>query len=191
MKTAPSSAKTNGIQWMVARSPCASAVPTSTGVTAAASVFGRAARSQGVIAVPQKSPASPPARRRDAAGPAGEDASVPSRYVDAIRQTPSRESRELLEVRLPLIHICVPPFLRLLGQVIEQGGVAAEIEQSELAVAVGVHGRFQKAQRHRRKGQHLAAPFQRLAFQLVQRDDGVDESHIERLLRVVLAAEEP
>src|SRR5437588_12911090 len=123
MKTAPRSANTNGGQWIVAGSPCASAVPTSTGVTAAASVFGRAARSQGVMAVP-------PMRRRDAAGPAGEDASVPSGYVDAIRQTPSRESRELLEIGLPLFHICVPPFLRLLGQVVKQGRVAAEVEEA-------------------------------------------------------------
>src|SRR5438270_11278749 len=99
MKTAPSSANANGGQWIVARSPCASAVPTSTGVTAAASVFGRAARSQGVIGVPQKPSAKPPARPCES-------------------NRPSRESRELLEIGLPLFHICVPPFLRLLGQVI-------------------------------------------------------------------------
>src|SRR3954449_5911617 len=133
MKTAPSSAKKNGGQstfaWMQA-----SAVPTSTGVTAAASVFGRAARSHGVMGVPE-------------------------------RRCTSRKSRELLEIRLPLLHVCVAPFLRFLGQVIKQRRVAAEIEEAELSVTVRVHRRFQKPQRHGRKRQHLAAPFQRFRFE--------------------------
>src|SRR4051812_30775431 len=160
MKTAPRSAKTNDGQ-STFESMQASAVPTSTGVTAAASVFGRAARSQGFMAAPPE------------------------------RMCVSRKSRELLEIRLPLLHVCVASFLRFLGEVVEQRRVAAEIEEAELAVAVGVHRGFQETQRHRSERQHLAAPFQRLLFELRQRDDGVDETHIERLLRVVLAAEEP
>ena len=42
-----------------------------------------------------------------------------------------------------------------------------------------------------REGQHLAAPGDRLALEVGERDDGVDQAHLERLLGVVEAAEEP
>ena len=55
----------------------------------------------------------------------------------------------------------------------------------------GVEARLQQPQRERRQLEHLAAPLDRLHLELLERDDGVDEAHLERLLRVVLAAEEP
>src|SRR5438067_2265751 len=68
----------------------------------------------------------------------------------------SRKPRKLLVVRLPLLDIRVPPLLRLLGHVIEERRVAGEIEQADLAVAVGVHRKLHRSERHRRKLEHLA-----------------------------------
>src|ERR1043166_5778936 len=105
--------------------------------------------------------------------------------------TTSREPRELLVVRLPLLDVRVPTLLRLFAEVIEERRVAAEVEEADLAVAVGVHRSLQEAQRHRREREHLAAPLERLRLELGQRNDRVDEPHVERLLRVILTAEEP
>ena len=55
----------------------------------------------------------------------------------------------------------------------------------------GVEARLQQAQRERRQREHLVAPGDGLVLERVERHDGVDEPHVERLLRVVLAAEEP
>src|SRR4051812_1794636 len=187
MKTAPRSANTNDGQWIVDRSTNASDVPTSTGVTAAASVFGRAARSQGFTAA-----------LRAAFSVVGYRLSEAFRQRAKRKQPTTDNTRsgswkpwKLLEIGLPLFHVRVPPFLRFLGQVVEQRGVAAEVEEAELAVAVGVHCGFEETQRHRGEGEHLAAPFQRLFLELCERHDRVDEAHFQRLLRVVLAAEEP
>ena len=59
------------------------------------------------------------------------------------------------------------------------------------AVLGGVEAGLQQPQRERRELEHLAAPAHRLLLELLERDDGVHEAHLERLLRVVLAAEEP
>src|SRR5581483_1780469 len=116
----------------------------------------------------------------------------PTAFSDELRGSRrSRESRELLEVRLSLFDVGVAPFLRFLAQVIEQRCIAAEVEQSDLAIAIGVHRRLEEPQRHRRQRQHLAAPLERLFLQLRERDDRIDETHLECLLRIVLAAEEP
>ena len=40
-------------------------------------------------------------------------------------------------------------------------------------------------------GEHLAAPLDSLGLQFRERDDGVHQAHVERLLRIVLAAEKP
>jgi hypothetical protein len=39
--------------------------------------------------------------------------------------------------------------------------------------------------------QHFATPAHGLFFQIRQRDHGVDQPHIQRLLRIVLTAQEP
>src|ERR1051325_2522207 len=105
--------------------------------------------------------------------------------------TDSWKARVFVEARLPLLHVRVALFLRLLRQVVEERGVAGEVEETDLPVAVGVHRRLQAPQRHRREGEHLPAPLHRLRFELIERHDGVDEAHVQRLLGVVLPAEEP
>src|SRR5439155_23056915 len=53
----------------------------------------------------------------------------------------SREPRKLLVIRLALFHVGVPPLLPLFRHVIKESGVAGEVEQADLPVAVGVHRR--------------------------------------------------
>ena len=66
-----------------------------------------------------------------------------------------------------------------------------ELLDARETVLGGVEARLQQAQRERRELQHLAAPAHGLLLQLLERDDRVHQPHLERLLRVVLAAEEP
>src|ERR1700741_4189245 len=103
----------------------------------------------------------------------------------------SRKSLELAEIRFALLDERVAAFLGLFRQVIEERRAAAEIQQADLAVAISVHSRLEKTQRHRRQRQHLAAPLQRLFLEALQRHDRIDQSHFQRLLRVVLTAGEP
>ena len=58
-------------------------------------------------------------------------------------------------------------------------------------ILVGVEARLHHPQRERRHLQHLPAPADRLGFELRQRDDGVDQPHLQRLLSVVLATQKP
>ena len=50
---------------------------------------------------------------------------------------------------------------------------------------------FSRRSESGRERVHLAAPRDRLALELVERDDGVDEPHLQRLAGVVEAAQEP
>src|SRR3954447_8199481 len=145
--------------------PAAAAVPTSTGTIAAGSVRGRA-----------------PSTQRFMSGP---------RSCARARAATSRSSREAREVGRALLLVRVATLLRLLRHVEEQVGVVRQLLHAGEAVLLGVERRLQQPQRERREAQHLAAPVERLLLQPVQRDHGVDETHIERLLRVVLPAEEP
>ena len=81
--------------------------------------------------------------------------------------------------------------MRFLAHVEEQGGITGELLDAGESVVGGVHRRLDHAQRQRRHREHLATPFDRRLFELGQRDNGVDESHVERFLGVVLTAEEP
>src|SRR4051812_25647400 len=141
----------------------ASEVPTSTGATAAGSVRGRAATSH---------------RRRALPGP------------DA-RRAGSGALRELVELGLALLGVGSASLPRLVGAVEEEVGVVRELLEAGQPVLRGVEARLHEAQREGGEGEHLAAPPDRLHLELLERDDGVDEPHVERLLRVVLAAEEP
>src|SRR5438067_6197205 len=127
-------------------------------------------------ATSRPAPARPPRRASSGARPGPRD---------------SWDARKLVEAGLPLFHVRVASLLRLLRHVIEEGGVAGEVEEADLSVAVCVHRRLHAAQRHRREREHLPAPLQRLLLEPLERHDGVDEAHVEGLLGVVLPAEEP
>ena len=66
-----------------------------------------------------------------------------------------------------------------------------ELLDARVAVLVGVEARLDEAQGEGGEGEHLAAPPDGLGLQLRQRHDRVDEPHLERLPRVVLAAQQP
>src|SRR3954462_5117486 len=103
----------------------------------------------------------------------------------------SRALRELAEVGLALLAVGVTALLRLLGHVEEEVRVVRELLDAGEAVLGRVEAGLQQAQRERRELEHLAAPLHRLLLEPPQRDDRVDEPHLERLPCVVLAAEEP
>src|SRR5579859_2772277 len=137
MNTAPNSAHPNAIQWIGIGPPYASAVPTSTGATAADSVLGRAARSQEFIV--RRSPFA--VRRAEDLGE--------RRTANCDRSL--RKSRKLLEVRLALLDVRVAPFLSLFRHVEQQRCVPCEIEKADLSVAIGVHRALDEADCHRRQ----------------------------------------
>src|SRR5215472_5617488 len=102
----------------------------------------------------------------------------------------SREPAELLELGRTFFEKCLLPLLPFLGEIEEQGGIARELLEARLAIAIRVEGGLEAAQRHGAELQHLATPSHRLHLELGQRDHGIDETHFQRLLRVVLAAQE-
>src|SRR5579871_176758 len=104
---------------------------------------------------------------------------------------PSRQASKLGEVRFSLLEVGVLPFLRFLGEVVEQGCVAGQVEKSELAVAIRVEGRLEAPQRQRRVLEHFAAPLQGFLLEVGEGNDGIDETHVKGFPGVVLAAEEP
>src|SRR3954470_10966042 len=109
------------------------------------------------------------------------------------RRAPTRSGalRELAEVGLALLAVGVASLLRLLRCVEEEVRVMRELLDAGQAVLGRVEARLQQPQRERRELEHLAAPLHRLLLELLERHDRVDESHVQRLLGVVLAAEEP
>src|SRR3954451_2135901 len=103
----------------------------------------------------------------------------------------SRSLRELREVRALAALPGVAALLALLGHVEEQRRVVGELLEAGDPVLRGVEARLQQAKREGGEAAHLATPGNRFALELVARDNGVDESHLQRLLRVVEPAEEP
>src|SRR5512143_827111 len=122
-----------------------------------------------------------------AASPIDSGSLIRRRPLDAT----SRKALELSEVGLSLFDVRVATLLPFLRQVIEQRRVAGELLQPGLAVAVRIERGLEAAQRHRAVREHLAAPVNRFRFEILVRHDAVDEAHLERLPRVVLAAKEP
>src|SRR5215216_8105508 len=98
---------------------------------------------------------------------------------------------ELREIWFAFLVVGVAAFLGFGGLVEEERGVAGELLEAGLAVAVGVQGGLEAPDRHLRVRQDLTAPLYRLLFETLQGDDGVDEAHLEGLLCVIGAAEEP
>src|SRR5256886_11335955 len=107
------------------------------------------------------------------------------------RPAPSGSLRKLREVRLSFLHVGVPAFLCLFAHVVEERRVARELLDAGQPVVGRVEPGLEHAQRQGTQLEHAAAPCERLLFELSQRNDLVHESHVERLLRVVLLAEEP
>src|SRR4051812_10802237 len=136
----------------------ASAVPTSTGATAAGRVRGREATSQ-------------------------------SRSGLCLGRL--RPLGELAEVGSALLAVGVTALLRLFGCVEEEVGVVGELLDAGQAVLGSVEAGLQEPQREGRQREHLAAPLDGLLLEPLEWDDGVHESHLERLPGVVLTAEEP
>src|SRR5829696_7046083 len=95
------------------------------------------------------------------------------------------------EVRRASLLVGVAALLTLLGHVEEQGRVVGELLDAGQAVLDGVEARLQQPQRERGERGHLAAPGDRLPLELRERNHRVDQAHLERLLGVVEAGEEP
>src|SRR5690606_21088843 len=111
--------------------------------------------------------------------------------ISTPRASPLRELRELPPLRVTLLQKRVFPFLRFVGQVIQQRRIACEFLDARLAVEFCVEGRLQHADRERTLLDNLLRPFDRGVFQRFERNDLVDQSHVKRLLRIVLIAQVP
>src|SRR3954468_2376225 len=176
MKSAPSSVAMK-VRTLKVPSVAASAVPTSTGATAAGSVRGRAAISQ-----MRKGLKGDHRHPREGAIPRSRRASL---------RGCSRAFRELREVGLALGLVRLAAFLRLVAGVEEEVGVVRELLDAAEPVLLGVEAGLQEPEREGGELEHLPAPLHGLLLELVERHDGVDQAHVECLLSVVLAAEEP
>src|SRR4029453_8049514 len=98
---------------------------------------------------------------------------------------------ELAEIRLALFDVRVAAFLSFGRQVVEERRVARELLQSGLPVAVGIERGLETTQRDRAHREDFTTPLDRLCFQLRVGNHAIDEPHVERSLRIVLATEEP
>src|SRR5947208_11660216 len=95
------------------------------------------------------------------------------------------------EVRRALLLVGVAALLGLRAFVEEQVRIVRQLLDAREAVLGGVETRLQQAQRERREREHPPTPLQRLRFQLLERDDGVHQPHLQRLVCGVLPAQEP
>src|SRR4029450_10510095 len=95
------------------------------------------------------------------------------------------------EVRRASPLVGVAALLTLLGHVEEQGRVVGELLDAGQAVLGGVEARLEQPKRERGERGHLAAPGDRLPPAPRARTHAVSQSHLERLLGVVQAGEEP
>src|SRR5829696_5773439 len=86
--------------------------------------------------------------------------------------------RELAEVRLALLAVGVASLLRLFGPVEEEVRVVGELLDAREPVLGGVEAGLHEPQGERRELEHLAAPPDGLLLELLERHDGVDESHV-------------
>src|ERR687896_3253 len=174
MKTLPTSAAMKG-RALNSSPVAASEVPTMTGATAAGSVRGREASSHS-LSVPRGAAARP----------------VSPLMAASRRASPrSRPLRKLAEVWASLRLVGLAPLLRLLAGVEEEVGVVGELLEAGHAVLGGVEARLEETQCEGGELEHLAAPGDGLLLEPLERHDRVDEAHLERLPRVVLAAQEP
>src|SRR3954453_11460988 len=99
--------------------------------------------------------------------------------------------RVLGEVRAASLLVGVAALLALLRHVEEQSRIVGELLDAGEPILSGVEARLEQPQGEGREGGHLAAPRNRLAFELGEWEHRVDEPHVERLLRVIQPGEEP
>src|SRR6202007_1614909 len=95
------------------------------------------------------------------------------------------------EVGFAFLDVCVPAFLRLFAQVVEQRRVAGQLLNPREAVVRCVEPGLEHAQREWTELEHAPAPRDGLFLEVGKQHDLVDQAHVERLARVVLLAEEP
>lgn len=83
------------------------------------------------------------------------------------------------------------PLLRLVGGVVQKRGVSGELLDARKPIGCRVETRLHEAQRRRRELQHLTRPRHAFGLELLEGNDLVDQTHLERLGGGVLAAEIP
>src|SRR5579864_3624998 len=113
-------------------------------------------------------------------------ASVAGRTADHHTRPRLGTLGEPCEVGFAFLDVCVPAFLRLFAQVVEEGRVAGQLLDTRKAVVRCVEPGLQHAQRKRAELEHAPAPLDSLLLELGEGHDLVDKAHVERLLRVVL-----
>src|SRR3954464_13509844 len=99
--------------------------------------------------------------------------------------------RVLGEVRAASLLEGVAALLALLAHVEEQGRVVGELLDAGEAVLGRVEARLEQAQGEGGERRHLAAPGDGLSLEVAEREDRVDEAHLQRLLRVIEPQQEP
>src|SRR5580693_2489501 len=183
MNIAPSSAATNA-NARKCPAPSASEVPTNTGATAAGRVRTRAAITQMCTGLDGCTAAT-----RCVVMPGSR--SCHADRLSRERAARSRAPRKTGEVGVALALVRLAPLARLLAAAEQQVGVVRELLDARQPVLGRVEARLQQSQRERGELEHLPTPPHRLLLQLLEWHDRVDQTHIERLLRVVLAAQKP
>ena len=104
---------------------------------------------------------------------------------------PSGIPGEAAEIGRTFLKEGVTSLLSFLAHVEEAGGVARQFHQPRLAVFVSIHGGLDEADRCGGIREDFPAPGHGFLFQAFEGYDRVDHAHVQGLLRVVLAAEEP
>src|SRR5829696_6466512 len=102
-----------------------------------------------------------------------------------------RQPRVLREIGLSLFEKGVLALTALVGHVKEPRGIPGELLDPRESIRVRVERSFQEPDRRWTVGQDFAGPRYRFLLKAIDRDDGVDEAHSQRFLRVVLTAQVP
>src|SRR6266851_4077329 len=98
----------------------------------------------------------------------------------------SRSLGKFFELGAPTLEVRVLALLRLFAHVVEESRVARELLNTGETIVGSVHRRLQHAQRERTVLEHRATPAHGLDLEIRERNHGVHQPHVERLVRVVL-----
>ena len=82
-------------------------------------------------------------------------------------------------------------FLRFVAHIIKQRRIAGEFLNTGLAVELRVERTLEQPDRQRAVTENLLCPLYAFGLNLLDRHHRVDQSHFQRLFRVILAAEIP